>query len=76
MRIDRDGETVYEDGTTTANLARTVEEPVSSYTRHNSVPELSVLLAGTSLVPDDGSTLGERHRLDHARRGRNAVTEG
>lgn len=57
MRIERDGETVYDDETTTANLARTVEELVSYYTRHNTVPQVSVLLTGTSLVPEDDFTL-------------------
>jgi len=57
MTIERDGETVYDDETTTANLARTVDELVSYYTRHNTVPQVSVLLTGTSLVPEDEFTL-------------------
>jgi 2-dehydro-3-deoxy-D-arabinonate dehydratase len=57
MRIERDGETVYEDETSTAQLARTVEELVSYLTRHNVLPELTVLLTGTSLVPEDEFTL-------------------
>jgi 2-dehydro-3-deoxy-D-arabinonate dehydratase len=57
MRIQRDGESLYDEETTTANLARSVDELVSYYTRHNTVPQVSVLLTGTSLVPDDEFTL-------------------
>lgn len=59
MQIERDGDRLYEDSTTTANLTRSCEELVSYFCRHNAVPELSVLLTGTSLVPDDGFTLAE-----------------
>jgi 2-dehydro-3-deoxy-D-arabinonate dehydratase len=53
MQIERDGETVYDDETSTGQLARSVEELVSYLCRHNVLPELTVLLTGTSLVPDD-----------------------
>jgi 2-dehydro-3-deoxy-D-arabinonate dehydratase len=56
MSIERDGETVFEEGTSTAELVRTCEELVDYYTRYNEVPETSVLLTGTSImVPDDVS---------------------
>ncbi|QLH84779.1 fumarylacetoacetate hydrolase family protein [Halosimplex pelagicum] len=56
MSIERDGETVFEEGTSTAELVRTCEELVDYYTRYNEVPEASVLLTGTSImVPDDVS---------------------
>lgn len=57
MSIERGEQTIYEDQTTTAKLARTVEELTSYYTRHNPVPQLSVLLTGTSLVPSEEFTL-------------------
>jgi 2-dehydro-3-deoxy-D-arabinonate dehydratase len=53
MRIRRDGETIYDDRTNTGMMARSCEELVSYLTRHNAVPELAVLLTGTSLVPDE-----------------------
>lgn len=40
-------------------MKRTCEGLVSSYTAHNAVPGLSVLLTGTSLVLDDDFTLQE-----------------
>ncbi|SNZ15465.1 2-dehydro-3-deoxy-D-xylonate dehydratase [Natronoarchaeum philippinense] len=57
MTIDRDGETLYEDETSTAKMARTCETLVDYWTAHNAVPELGVLLTGTSLVPEEGFTL-------------------
>lgn len=59
MHIDitRDGETMYAESTTTGEMARTCEELVSYYTRHNAVPELAVLFTGTALVPEEGFTL-------------------
>jgi 2-dehydro-3-deoxy-D-arabinonate dehydratase len=53
MRIYRDGETIYDDRTNTGMMARSCEELVSYLTRHNAVPELAVLLTGTSLVPEE-----------------------
>jgi len=64
--IERDGETVFEDATSTAEMVRTCEELVDYWSRHNAVPEFAVLLTGTSLVPPDEFTLraGDRVRLD------------
>lgn len=59
MRIERTGETIYDETTSTAEMIRTCEELVSYLTRHNTVPELSVLLTGTSLVPENDFTLEE-----------------
>lgn len=59
MTITRDGESVYEEGTSTAKMHRTCEELASYFRRHNAVPELAVLMTGTSLVPDDEFTLRE-----------------
>lgn len=55
--ISRDGESLFEDSTSTGEMARTCDELVSYYTRHNRVPDLAVLLTGTALVPDDGFSL-------------------
>jgi 2-dehydro-3-deoxy-D-arabinonate dehydratase len=57
MTIERDGETCFEGSTSTAEMVRTCEELVSFLTRHNSLPPVTVLLTGTSLVPEDGFTL-------------------
>jgi len=57
MSIVRDGETMYEDETSTGKMARSCEELVDYWTAHDEVPELGVLLTGTSLVPDEGFTL-------------------
>ena len=57
MAIDREGTTVYEEATSTAELVRTPEELVSYLTRHNTPPDQSVLLTGTGLVPPDEMTL-------------------
>jgi 2-dehydro-3-deoxy-D-arabinonate dehydratase len=59
MSIERDGETEFDGSTQTAKMARSPEELVSYLNKHNAVPELSVLLTGTSLVPEDDFTLTE-----------------
>jgi 2-dehydro-3-deoxy-D-arabinonate dehydratase len=57
VTIERDGETVFEDATSTAEMARTCEELIDYLSRHNPLPETAVLLTGTSLVPPDEFTL-------------------
>jgi 2-dehydro-3-deoxy-D-arabinonate dehydratase len=57
LTISRDGAAVFEGRTTTAEMVRTCEELVSYLTRHNAVPEVTVLLTGTSIVPDDEFSL-------------------
>ncbi|MFC3959512.1 fumarylacetoacetate hydrolase family protein [Halovivax cerinus] len=59
MTIRRGGETVYDESTSTSELVRTCEELVSHLQTHNTLPETTVLLTGTSLVPDDEFTLQE-----------------
>lgn len=56
MTITRDDD-VYDGQGTTAEMVRTCEELVSYYTRHNTVPELAVLLTGAALVPEDEFSL-------------------
>ncbi len=66
MSITRDSTSVYQDETSTANLVRSCEELVSYFTRHNTVPDLAVVLTGTSLVPDEEFTLqpGDTVRIE------------
>jgi 2-dehydro-3-deoxy-D-arabinonate dehydratase len=64
MTITRDEEAVYEETTNTAEMVRTCEDLVSYYTRHNAVPDVAVLLTGTSLVPEDGFTLQAGDHVD------------
>lgn len=64
MSITRDGQELYNESTSTSEMVRTCEELVSYYTRHNSVPEMAVLLTGTSLVPDDSFTLQPDDQID------------
>ena len=59
MTIYRDGSTVYDDMTSTSEMVRTHDELVSYLCRHNAIPETTVLLTGTSLVPDEEFTLAE-----------------
>ncbi|MFW6435404.1 MAG: fumarylacetoacetate hydrolase family protein [Halovenus sp.] len=57
MTIEREGETQYDDETSTGEMTRSCGELVDYWAAHNSVPELAVLLTGTSLVPEEGFTL-------------------
>jgi 2-dehydro-3-deoxy-D-arabinonate dehydratase len=57
MSIERDGGLVFEDETSTSEMVRTCEELVEYYTRYNEVPEVSVLLTGTSIIPPNDVTL-------------------
>jgi 2-dehydro-3-deoxy-D-arabinonate dehydratase len=57
LEIRRDGEAVFEDETSTGEMARTCEELVSYLERSNTLPETTVLLTGTALVPPDEFTL-------------------
>ena len=59
MQIRRDGDVVFDGETSTSKMVRSHEELVSYLTRHNDIPASTVLLTGTSLVPDDEFTLTE-----------------
>ena len=63
MQIERDGEILFDDTTSTSKMVRSCEELVSYYVRHNSPADVAVLLTGTSLVPDDDFTLREGDRI-------------
>jgi 2-dehydro-3-deoxy-D-arabinonate dehydratase len=57
LEIERDGEVVFEDGTSTGEMVRTCEGLVSHLARSNPLPETTVLLTGTALVPPEEFTL-------------------
>ncbi|ELZ28489.1 fumarylacetoacetate hydrolase [Halogeometricum pallidum JCM 14848] len=59
LTIERDGEVVYEDSTSTSEMATTCEKLVEYLRRHNNLPETLVLLTGTALVPPESFTLSE-----------------
>jgi len=61
MTIERDREIEFDGATSTENLTRSPEELVSYLNRHNAIPELAVLLTGTSLVPDDFTLQADDH---------------
>lgn len=63
INISRDGESLFEDATSTGEMDRSCEELVSYYTRHNAVPDIAVLLTGTALVPEDSFSLQENDRI-------------
>ncbi|WP_123534442.1 fumarylacetoacetate hydrolase family protein [Halosimplex salinum] len=64
MQIHRDGEVVYEGTTNTGEMVRTCEELASYLTRHNVVPDLTVLMTGTALVPEGDFTLHEGDEVE------------
>jgi 2-dehydro-3-deoxy-D-arabinonate dehydratase len=57
MEIVRDGSRVFRGTTSTGEMVRTVTELTDYLTRCNYVPELSVLLTGTSIIPPDDVSL-------------------
>lgn len=63
MAIHRNGDVVWEEGTSTAEMVRTCEELVSFYRRSNVLPRLAVLLTGTSLVPGEETNLKPDDRV-------------
>lgn len=63
LTIERDGEAVFEDSTSTSEMATTCETLVDYLRRHNNLPETIVLLTGTALVPPETFTLSEGDRV-------------
>ena len=57
--ISRDGVQVWEDRTSTSQMARTCEELADWLQRHNLVPDLTTVLTGTAIVPPPEFTLRE-----------------
>lgn len=64
MQIRRDGEIAFDESTSTSQMIHECSELASYYTRSNPVPELAVLLTGTSLVPEEEFTLSEGDEVD------------
>ncbi len=64
MQIRRDDEVVFDDETNTDQMVRTCEELTSYLTRHNDLPDRTVLLTGTSLVPPESFTLHPGDTVD------------
>lgn len=57
MTYLRDGEPIFQGETSTSEMVRTCEELTSYFTRHNEIPELAVLLTGTSIIPSNDISL-------------------
>ena len=57
LRIERDGETVFQGETSTAQMRRSFEELAAYLFRELSHPHGAVLMTGTGLVPPDEFTL-------------------
>jgi 2-dehydro-3-deoxy-D-arabinonate dehydratase len=67
LRItDTDGHELFSGETSTARMARSFDDIVSWLLRDNPVPEGSVLLTGTGLVPGDDFTLETGHVVEIA----------
>lgn len=64
MKISRGDEVIFEGETSTSNMVRTVDELTDYFKRSNYVPELAVLLTGTSIIPPDDVTLEEGDQVD------------
>lgn len=65
MRItNEDGEVLFEDRTTTAQMTRSFDELVSWLVRDNPIPPGTVLLTGTGLVPPDDLSLIPGHWVE------------
>ena len=57
--IDRDGEEVWRDETSTSLMARSCEELADWVQRHNLLPDMATVLTGTAIVPPPEFTLRE-----------------
>jgi len=64
MTITRGTDTVYEGTTSTAEMVRTVTDLADALAAHNPLPDLCMLLTGTSLVPPDEFTLHDDDVVD------------
>ena len=65
MRVtDEDGEVIYQDTATTAQMTRSFEDLVSWLVRDNPVPAGTVLLTGTGLIPPDDLNLLPGHWVE------------
>lgn len=63
MEIAREGDVIFSDSTSTKYLNRSITELVEHCVQSDVVPEVMVLLTGTSLVPDDEFTLHQEDQV-------------
>ncbi|MCR9297167.1 MAG: fumarylacetoacetate hydrolase family protein, partial [bacterium] len=66
LKISRDGQVVFDQGTSVAEMARSFEELVQWLRRDNSFPDGAFLLTGTGIVPDSDFTLSVNDQVDIA----------
>ncbi len=66
MSIDRFGQTVFQGGTTLAEMNRSLEDLISWLGRDNTFPHGVILLTGTGIVPPDDFTLEADDRVSIA----------
>lgn len=64
MTISREDEVIFEGSTSTDQMVRSSEELSDYFTRYNEVPESSVLLTGTSIIPPDDVALQADDTVD------------
>jgi len=57
--IIRDGKEIFSDSTSTSLMNRKLEDLVDWAKRHNTLPDMTTVLTGTSIVPPPEITLGE-----------------
>ena len=57
LAVERDGTVIFAGETNTAQMVRTCEDLCDWLLRHNPVPDGTVMLTGTGIVPDAGFTL-------------------
>ncbi len=57
LAVERDGAAIFAGETNTSEMVRTCEELCEWLLRHNPVPDGTVMLTGTGIVPDAGFTL-------------------
>ena len=57
LRVEREGKSVFDDSTSTGQMARSFEHLIGYLCRDNSFPKGAFLLTGTGIVPDSSFTL-------------------
>jgi 2-dehydro-3-deoxy-D-arabinonate dehydratase len=74
MTIERNGDTVYDDTTSTAQMRRSFDELASYLGRALTLPAGAFLMTGTGIVPDPPFTLQQDDRVTIAVDGLGALT--
>lgn len=62
--LESDGTVLYDESISTASMKRSLSELTDHLCRYNDVPDGTVLLTGTGLVPPDDVALGDTHRVE------------